>query len=94
MRLVWLPEARDDVQRLYDFLLEEAPLAAARAMRVIRQGGELLLEHPSAGRPMDDETARRELFIPFGVSAYVLRYRIHEETIVVLRVWHSREVRL
>jgi len=94
MRLVWLPEARIDIERLYGFLLEETPLAAERAVRVIRRGGDLLLEHPSAGRPMDDETARRELFIPFGASAYVLRYRIHGETIVVLRVWHSREVRL
>ena len=31
--------------------------------------------------------------IPFGIGAYVLRYRIHDETVVVIRVWHSREVR-
>jgi len=42
---------------------------------------------------MEDDTGRRELFIPFGASAYVLRYRIHDDTLVVIRVWHSREER-
>jgi plasmid stabilization system protein ParE len=46
------------------------------------------------GCRMDDATERRELFVPFGAGAYVLRYRIHADTIVVLRVWHSREERL
>ncbi|OWV80272.1 hypothetical protein ATY77_26000 [Rhizobium sp. R634] len=38
----------------------------------------------------------RQLFVPFGKSAYVLRYRIHEEadTLVVVRVWHGREQRV
>jgi len=37
--------------------------------------------------------AGREFFIPFGASAYLLRYRIHDDTLVVIRVWHSREAR-
>jgi plasmid stabilization system protein ParE len=43
---------------------------------------------------MDDETERREISVPFGAGAYVLRYRLHDETIVVIRVWHSREARV
>jgi plasmid stabilization system protein ParE len=42
---------------------------------------------------MDDDTGRRELFIPFGAGAYVLRYRIDRDTVIVIRVWHSREAR-
>jgi hypothetical protein len=42
---------------------------------------------------MDDDTGRRELFVPFGVGAYVLRYRLTGENLVVIRVWHSRESR-
>lgn len=33
MRLVWLAEARDDIQRRYDFLLAKDPRAAERAVR-------------------------------------------------------------
>ena len=94
MNLVWLPEARDDIERLFEFLLSRDAEAAEGAMRTIRAGAQKLLEFPRAGRPLDDETGRREFFIPFGVGAYVLRYLILEEQIVVIRVWHSREKRV
>jgi len=94
MNLVWLPEARDDIQRLADFLLERDPEAAERAVRAIQLGSRNLLEYSRAGRPLDDETGRRELFVPFGAGAYVIRYVILDEQIVVIRVWHSREKRI
>jgi plasmid stabilization system protein ParE len=94
MNLVWLLEARDDIQRLYDFLLERDPEAAKRAVRAIQVGAKSLIEHPRAGRALDDETGRRELFVPFGAAAYVLRYFLLDDRIVVVRVWHSREKRV
>lgn len=42
---------------------------------------------------MGDDTGRREFFVLFGASAYVLRYRIDCDTVVVIRVWHNREAR-
>ena len=94
MKVVWLRQAQDDIKRLYDFLLDKEPVAAERAVRVIQLGARKLVDFPHIGRPMGDETERRELFIPFGAGAYVLRYRIHSDTIVVIRVWHSREERM
>jgi hypothetical protein len=37
----------------------------------------------------------RELVVPFGRSAYLLRYfhNPQRETVVVIRVWHAREAR-
>jgi len=93
MNIIWLPEARDDIQRLYDFLLERDSEAAERAVRAVQLGSKSLLEYPRAGRPLDDETGRRELFVPFGAGAYVIRYLILDDRIVVIRVWHSREKR-
>ncbi len=94
MRLVWLPAAQDDVRRLYDFLIEKDPRAAERAARAVRLGADRLDRNPRAGRRMDDDTERRELFVPFGIGAYVIRYRIHDDTLIVIRVWHSREQRI
>ena len=91
MELVWLPEAREDLERLLEFLLDANPLAAERAARLLRRGAESLRDHPEVGRPMDDDTGRRELVLPFGAAAYVLRYRIHLGRIVIVRVWHGRE---
>lgn len=93
MRVFWLPEAVVDLERLYDFLVDKDPAAAERAVRTIEGGADSLVEFPELGRPMDDDTNRRELFVPFGVSAYVLRYRIHQDTVFIIRVWHSREAR-
>jgi plasmid stabilization system protein ParE len=93
MELIWLPEARADIQRLYDFLAGVNPTAAAAAMRAIQRGATRLLEHPRMGRRMEGETERRELILPFAAGAYVLRYRIEGVTIVVIRVWHGREDR-
>ena len=93
MTVSWLPEARDDILRLYEFLVTRDPEAARRAIHAIRFGAERLLNTPEIGRPLSDGTGRRELFIPFGAGAYVLRYRLHADTVVVIRVWHSREAR-
>ena len=90
----WLPEAIADVQRLHYFLKAKHPDAAARAARAILGGASLLENAPDLGRPMDDDTGRRELFVSFGAGAYVLRY-MHDKdrTAVIIRVWHSREQR-
>lgn len=90
----WLPEALADVERLYAFLHEKSPDAAARAARVILDGADLLQSIPEIGRPMNDETGRRELVISFGAGAFVLRYMWDKyDTVVIIRVWHSRENR-
>jgi plasmid stabilization system protein ParE len=62
-------------------------------MRTIDSGADSLEAFPELGRPMGDDTGRRELFVPFGAGAYVLRYRIHHNTAVIIRAWHSREER-
>lgn len=93
MRVVWLPEAFEDVERLYGFLIGKDALAAERAMRAISSSADRLQDLPEIGRPMGDDTGRRELIVPFGAGAYVLRYRVHRDTVVVIRVWHNREAR-
>jgi plasmid stabilization system protein ParE len=90
--LKWLPEALTDLERLHSFLHDLDPGAAARAAATILDGADRLQQHPHIGRLLDDD--RREWFVPFGVGAYVLRYRLDGEgNPVVIRVWHSREDR-
>lgn len=93
MRLRWLPEAWEDIQRLFEFLVDQDPLAAERAMELIGDGANRLLEMPEIGWPMSDDSRRRELYLPFGASAYVIRYRLHDDAVIIVRVWHGRERR-
>lgn len=96
MKIRVLPEARQDLHRLHAFLLERNPLAAEKAIRAIKARFILLRENPRLGIAMEGRADDRQLFIPFGNSAYILRYRMDEEsdTLVVVRIWHGREERL
>ena len=93
-QIKWLTEALADVERLYAFLHEKSPDAAARAARAILDGAGYLQSIPDIGRPMDDDTGRREWVISFGAGAFVLRYlRDANDTVVIIRVWHTKEKR-
>jgi plasmid stabilization system protein ParE len=46
-------------------------------------------EQPGIGTRIEGRDDR-ELAVPFGKRAYVPRYRLHEDTIVILRIWHGR----
>jgi plasmid stabilization system protein ParE len=89
--LIWFEEAVQDIARLRLFLETKNPRAARRAARCILDGAKMLQHHPEAGAPMGD--GRRELFLPFGDSAYVLRYRLDGDDVLIIRVWHGREQR-
>ncbi len=93
MKLVWVRESEEDVQRLFDFLFEKSPGAATKAIEQILEKSELLAEFPDMGYLMNDDSGRRELIIPFGAGAYVLRYYLLKDCVVIVRVWHSREAR-
>jgi plasmid stabilization system protein ParE len=93
-KIKWLPEAIEDIDRLYKFLQSKDLQAAARAASCILEGASLLKTSPRIGRPMPDETGRHELFVAFGAGAYVLRYMLAtNNSVVIIRVWHSRENR-
>jgi plasmid stabilization system protein ParE len=48
---------------------------------------------PGRGRP-GGEKALRELVVPFGSGAYVVRYAaLSGDEIVIIRIWHGREMR-
>jgi addiction module RelE/StbE family toxin len=92
-KLVWLPQAKQDIERLHSFLKNKNPRAAKNAIRALRTGAKQLRDYPEAGRRMEDRTGRRELFVAFGAGGYVLRYMLDGQTVVVIRVWHFRERR-
>ena len=91
-RLVWSASALRDVQRLYRFLNEKNKDAATRAVNTIRNGVKTIARQPGIGRPAEDmEPDYREWPIEFGESGYVVLYRYHKQTAVILAVRHQRE---
>jgi plasmid stabilization system protein ParE len=94
VRLIVSKEAAADLVRLREFLMDRNPAAAQRAAAAIANGIRSLGIYPERGRQSAVEDAR-ELVVPFGRSAYVVRYALLTEAdeIVILRVWHGREQR-
>lgn len=91
--VVWLPDAITDLMRLRTFIQDKNPSAVQRSASKIKEGALTLMSNPESGRPVEGFSSFREIFIPFGAGNYVLRYREDNVTIVVVRVWHSKEER-
>jgi plasmid stabilization system protein ParE len=92
-RVRYTPAARDDLKRLYAFLLEHDIGAARHALVAIVKGAELLRWFPYSCRKLDpDNPLLRELLVSFGNAGYVLLYEIEDDsTITILAVRHQRE---
>lgn len=85
------PRARRDLIKLRRWLVNRAPLAADRAIDLILNRAEQLAEHSDLGRRKSQ--SMRELYVSFGAQGYVLQYRVHHDTVVILRIRHSLERR-
>jgi plasmid stabilization system protein ParE len=94
VKLVVSRAAVADLVRLRTFLIGKNEGAAKRAVHVLDQAMKSLLDLPDRGRPTGTSGAR-DLIVPFGNSSYLVRYvhRTEKDEIVILRIWHGREVR-
>ena len=94
MQVVLLGRARADLARLRAFLQPHGDALAQRAVDVLFSAANSLRDLPERGRPAE-KSGYRELVVPFGRGAYVMRYRIDygRKTVVIVRIWHGREQR-
>lgn len=85
--------AREDLLRLYGFLLERDLQTARRAREAIGKSVELLRDFPFTCRKATaDNPFLREMVIPFGAAGYVALFEIEDnDTVTILAVRHQRE---
>ena len=92
-------EAADDLEQLFDFVLQRELLrndgdldVADRALEAIKNGIATLRQSPFTCRKVGTSPFLRELIIPFGRSGYVALFEIvDQENIVVSAVRHQLE---
>jgi plasmid stabilization system protein ParE len=87
----WSPEARDDVDRLADFVAAYDSIRASEIERELSQAPKKLLQFPRRG-PRLSEFDPREVR-EHRVGSYLLRYELAGTDIIVLRFFHAREDR-
>lgn len=92
-RVRYTRAARDDLTRLYGFLLERDVEAAERALEAIDQAVGLLCLFPfTCRKSVPDNPFLRELLVSFDASGYVALYEIEgDQVVTVLAVRHQRE---
>ena len=90
MRLVYSPEAVQDLVRPGQFIADKDPAAAARIAAELVGRIEQLLTFPEMGRaaPQSPEPGAVRDFV-FG--SYIVRYTVHPSALAVLRIWHQLE---
>ena len=88
MRLDWTDLAREDLREINIWLAREvSPALAIRILAAIRHRSTILEDFPRSGRPHRDGARILRVY----ETPYLLRYRIIDEAVQILRVHHERE---
>jgi plasmid stabilization system protein ParE len=92
MRLVYSEDAVADLARLRVFIAEKDPAAAARVAADLVARVEHLGRFPNLGRSVVD-APEADIVRDAVFGKNVVRYSVHGDAVVVLRVWHHYEDR-
>jgi plasmid stabilization system protein ParE len=91
MVIKWTSKALSDVVHLFEFLAPVNKVAAARTVQSLTAAPSTLLANPRLGERPEEFEPREVRRIQVG--NYEMRYEIREETIYIIRLWHTREER-
>lgn len=87
MKLVWSPEALQDLNDIRAFISQDKPGSAKTIVaRIVALVSEQLPVHPESGR-VGRVAGTRELVI--SNTPFVVPYRLGDEHIDILRVYHA-----
>lgn len=91
MKVTWTSKAVGDLARLHEVLAPVNPGAAARVIQSLTKVANRLAAQPRIGEKFDQYEPRevRRVF----VGKYELRYEVQAPSLIILRVWHTREER-
>lgn len=88
MRVRWTPAAATDLERLSKYLEGRHPRYRQPTMRKIYETIRALRDMPYCGRPGREDGTREILFLPLP---YVAVYRVRDQSIEVLRIYHTSQ---
>jgi plasmid stabilization system protein ParE len=91
--IVWLPEALDDLNRVYAFLESKNPDAAARAVKAIFGAVDSLAENPLRCPQLRANPNRRKLRVFWGKRGYLIYFEIQDDTVYIIQIWQGLEDR-
>jgi plasmid stabilization system protein ParE len=88
LKIIWAPEALEDLEAAIDFLVERSPSAAARLVEGITARVEQLASEPHDGPEHVLATGERVRGWPH--PPFRIYYQRASDIFVVLRIYHQR----
>jgi plasmid stabilization system protein ParE len=85
-RVVWSVRSRRDIEGIYAYIAQVAPLAARRFAPRLIAAVESLADHPLRGRTLYGEV--REMV---AIRPYVVRYRVRGRAVQIIRIKHGAQ---
>lgn len=86
LKLIWSPQAREDLREIYLYIARDNPYGARAVQAPIKEGVAFLKDNPHTGRP-GRVPGTRELVI--AQTLYIVPYRVLEDRLELLRVYHG-----
>jgi toxin ParE1/3/4 len=85
--LIWRPEARQEMDDIFEYIAARRPAAAQRLADAIRHMADRIPEHPYVHRPGRVPGTREAVVHP----NYIVVYRVGAAQIDILSVLHARQ---
>lgn len=86
MKIVFSPQARDDLREIFLYIASDNPAAARALLKRLRSRITDIEDSPHIGRP-GRVPGTRELAIPG--TAYIAPYQVSGDQLQILRVYHG-----
>jgi toxin ParE1/3/4 len=87
VKIIWSPEAIDDLAHIRAYISQDNHEAARRiALHIIELVETILAENPHIGRP-GRVPGTREFVV--DKTPYIVPYRVKDNTLQILRVYHG-----
>jgi addiction module RelE/StbE family toxin len=83
-RIIWTAEAVANLRGIFSYVSAFNASAAMRLAGRLQTAADSLSEHPERGR--EAQHGLRELVI---IHPYVIRYRIRDDAVIILRIRHG-----
>ena len=93
VEIEWSLDALADLNRFAAFLHGQFPELAARVASEFIARADVLRRHPKLGRPIGNREEYREVVLQVLGGTYALQYRYDGRAVLMLRVFHGREMR-
>ena len=93
LKIFWSRLALGDLDRFVEFLEPTSPRLAQIIPAELVKRVDLVSKNPHVGRALDETGAFRQVVVQVLGAAYVIRYEVAADAVIILRVFHGREHR-